>query len=350
MEEEKLNKKATKSEKKSILKKKEVWISAVIGIVLGIAIAYLLAFIGIPGLGNETIATFKGGKVAENYLYKEMKKNYPIGYVLQLIDKQILEDMYTLTDEQKEEIKANADSYIDMYKTYGYKEEEALNELGFESKEEFVDYLELDYRKNLCCIDYFKTLIPKEDIQNYYNDNVYGKINTKHMLAKISDDVKDEDALKLANEIIAKLNEGKSFEDVANEYGDKITFEDVNFDNFDESILASEYVEAAKTLENGAYTKSPVKTEFGYHVIYCVNKEDKPSLEDATNDIVEVLGANLEQEDQYIRYKALIKLREDKKLKFKDSKFEEEYKKYCEEINSTEEENQITDNSITVSD
>ena len=52
---------------------------------------------------------------------------------------------------------------------------------------------------------------------------------------------------------------------------------------------------------------------------------------------MEKLGADLEAEDQYIRYKALIKLREDNGLKFKDSKFKEEYKEYCDQINGTEE-------------
>ena len=85
------------------------------------------------------------------------------------------------------------------------------------------------------------------------------------------------------------------------------------------------------------FTTEAVLTDFGYHIIYCVNKDEKPTLEEAENDIVEKLGETLEEEDQYIRYKALIKLREDNGLKFKDSKYKEEYKKYCDEINGTEE-------------
>ena len=59
----------------SILKKKEIWISGVIGLVLGAAIICLLSILGVPGLGNETIAKYKGGKVTENSLYKEMQKS-----------------------------------------------------------------------------------------------------------------------------------------------------------------------------------------------------------------------------------------------------------------------------------
>lgn len=333
MGEENLNVKEEKKKKTSVFKKKEVWISIVVGLVIGVLITYLLSFVGLPGLGRETIATFKGGKITKAGLYDEMKKFYHVTYVLESIDSQILADMYNLTEEQEEEVNTQADSLLDMYQTYyGMTEEEFLEENGFNSNEEFIDYLKLDYRRNLYCIDYFKTLIPQEDIQNYYDENVYGKINTKHMLVEISDDVTEKEALKLANEIIDKLNNGTSFDDVANEYSDQITTEDVSFTNFDENTIATEYVEATKNLENGKYTTSPVKTDFGYHVIYRTGQDDKPSYEDAENDIVEILGADLEAENEYIRDEALIKLREEKNLKFKDGKFKEQYEEYCKNV------------------
>ena len=46
----------------------------------------------------------------------------------------------------------------------------------------------------------------------------------------------------------------------------------------------------------------------------------------------------MEKADPYIRYKALIKLREENGLKFKDEKYKEEYKKYCDEINGVTQE------------
>lgn len=328
---------AIKDEKKkcNFLKKKEIWISGVVGLILGGALIYLLGILGLPGLGHETVVTFKGGKVTKNEIYNEMEKYYPISYVLEMADKSILDDMYKLTNEQKQEIEEQSDSILDTYKTYyGYTEEEFLDENGFDSKNEFIEYMKLDYRRNLYCIDYFKTLIPAEDIQNYYDENVYGEINTKHILVKVSDDVTDEEALKLANEMLAKLKAGTSFDDVANEYKDKVTTENVDFDSFNEDKLAENYVEASKKLEKDAYTTKAVKTDFGYHIIYCINKADKPSLEEVENDIVEILGEDLEAEDQYIRYKALIKLREDKKIKFKNKDLEEEYDKYCKQVNS----------------
>ena len=324
----------------SIFSNKEIWISGLIGLILGAAILYLLGMLGLPGLWNETIAKFKGGKITENNLYENMKKYYTVSYVLESIDDTILKQKYELTDAQKQEIEEEVNSILDMYAAYyGYTEETFLQENGFESKDDFVDYLTLDYRRNLYCIDYFKTLISAEDINNYYNENIqFGEIKTKHMLVQTSDEITDKEALKLANEIIAKLNNGTSFDDVANEYGEKIVSEEVPFDNFNYDTLAEEYVNASKELSKDSYTKEPVKTSFGYHIIYCIDKAEKPSFEEVENKIVEVLAENLESEDQYIKYKALIKLREEYNLKFTDEKFEQQYKEYCQEINGTVEE------------
>lgn len=321
-----------------VFKKKEVWISGIIGILIGGLLIYLLGMIGVPGLGNETVATMKTGKITENSLYKEMKKYYPISYILELVDDSILEDKYELNEEQNSEIEEQIEYYLDMYESYyGYTEEAFLSENGFESIDEFKDYLSLDYKRNLYYIDYLKTIISEEEINNYYNENVYGEIDTKHILAKVSENLKEEDALKLAKEVIAKLNSGKSFDEVVAEYGDKITYEELGYNGFT-STLVSEYVEASKALENGTYSKEPVKTSFGYHVIYKIDQKEKPSLEEAKDDIVSVLGKDLEAEDSNLRYKALIQLREENNLKIKDSKFKTEYEDYCKEINDEAEE------------
>lgn len=332
-----MEEKVIKEGKKSIFSKKEVWISGIIGLLLGAIIMVLLYVAGVPGFGNQKIATVKGGSIKQNELYKEMKKVYSVNYVLDLVDKEILKNKYNLTEEQKEEVEEQADYYLTTYETYyGYTEEEFLSENGFSTKQEFIDYLELNYKRDLYYIDYLKTKIDQEEIQAYYDENVYGEINTKHILVEVDDDVTEEQALAKAKEIIAKLDSGKTFEEVTEEYGDEVISEELGYNGFN-SGLVTEYVEASKELENGTYSKEPVKTNYGYHIIYKIDQKDKPSLEDATNDIVEILGEDLEEEDTYIKYKALIQLREDNNLKFKDSKFKEQYKEYCDQVNGTEE-------------
>ena len=138
-------------------------------------------------------------------------------------------------------------------------------------------------------------------------------------------------------EIIAKLDSGKSFDDVTAEYENTDVTEEVKFDSFEASKYAANYVNASKSLEAGQYTKQAVKTDYGYHVIYCVSKvAEKPSLDQVKDKIVNVLAEDLEEEDQYIRYKALIKLREENNVKFKDKNYDEQYKEYCDQVNGNE--------------
>ena len=131
--------KVIKEEKKSIFSKKEVWISGVIGLILGAAIVVGLYFVGIPKFGNETIATVKGGSIKKDELYSEMKKAYSVNYALDLVDKAILKNKYKLTDDQKKEVEEQANYYLTTYQTYyGYTEEQFLSENGFSTKDEFI--------------------------------------------------------------------------------------------------------------------------------------------------------------------------------------------------------------------
>ena len=322
--------------KKCSFNLKENYVGILIGIVIGIVLLIILE--QIPAIGNfftsgEIIAKGKRVRVTEESLYKTMKKSYPISYVLELVDKPILEKEYKLTKEQEEEINEKVETILQQYKGYGYTEEQFYEENGFSDKEDFVEYMKLDYRRNLYCIDYFKDQITDDKIQEYYNGNdIYGEISTKYMLVQINDNVTDAEALKTVNEIIKKLNNGASFDDVANEYADKVVKKDASFDSFDELTLDETYVEASKLLEPGTYTKEAVKTSYGYNVIYCVSKAEKPTLDQIKDDIINVLIEEIESEDQYIRYKILVKLREEYKVKFKDEKYQKEYEEYCEQI------------------
>lgn len=39
-------------------------------------------------------------------------------------------------------------------------------------------------------------------------------------------------------------------------------------------------MEAMQKLENNSYTKEPVQTSYGYHVIYRIDQKEKPALKD----------------------------------------------------------------------
>lgn len=286
--------------------------------------------------GLEPIASIDGLTVTAEDLYEDMKEIYSVSNLLDIIDNKILEEKYPETDEMNTELNDQAESYYNMYKQYyGYSKEEFLTRNGFGSERAFIEYLRLQYRRTQYTDDYIKEQITDKEIEKYYEDKVYGDINTKHILVKVSSSATDEEKKKaenLAKEIITKLNEGKSFDEVKDEYKDKITYEELGYKAYNAS-LESAYMEAMQKLENNSYTKEPVQTSYGYHVIYRIDQKEKPALKDVKEEIITSLVSEHKSEDTSVQYKALEKMREDAKLKFTDTVLEKKYETYKSQYN-----------------
>lgn len=286
--------------------------------------------------GLEPVASIDGLTVTAEDLYEDMKKIYSVNNLLDIIDNKILEEKYPETDEMNTELNDQAEKYYNMYNQYyGYSKEELLTKNGFGSERAFIEYLRLQYRRTQYTDDYIKEQITDKEIEKYYEDKVYGDINTKHILVKVSSSATDEEkkeAENLAKEIITKLNEGKSFDEVKDEYKDKITYEELGYKAYNAS-LESAYMEAMQKLENNSYTKEPVQTSYGYHVIYRIDQKEKPALEDVKEEIITSLVSEHKSEDTSVQYKALEKMREDAKLKFTDTVLEKKYETYKSQYN-----------------
>jgi len=310
---------------------------AIYGAVVGILITVLVVVIIWPDRiatlkdGTQPVAEIDGYTVTANDLYEDMKDVYSISSLLDKIDNKILEEKYPETDEMNDELKQQAESYYSAYKQYYKMDKETfLSNNGFGSEKAFLEYLRLQYRRNKYAEDYIKTLISDKEVEKYYEDKVYGDINTKHILVKVDSSASDEDKKKaedLAKEIISKLNDGKSFDEVKDEYKDQITYEELGYKSYNAN-LESAYMEAMQKLENNSYSKEPVKTSYGYHVIYRIDQKEKPALEDVKEEIIDSLVSEKKSEDKNISYVALDKMREESGLKFSDTVLEKKYNTY----------------------
>ena len=310
---------------------------AIYGAVGGILITVLVVVIIWPDRiatlkdGTQPVAEIDGYTVTANDLYEDMKDVYSISSLLDKIDNKILEEKYPETDEMNDELKQQAESYYSAYEQYYKMDKETfLSNNGFGSEKAFLEYLRIQYRRNKYDEDYIKTLISDKEVEKYYEDKVYGDINTKHILVKVDSSASDEDKKKaedLAKEIISKLNDGKSFDDVKEEYKDQITYEELGYKSYNAN-LESAYMEAMQKLENNSYSKEPVKTSYGYHVIYRIDQKEKPVLEDVKEEIIDSLVSEKKSEDKNISYVALDKMREESGLKFSDTVLEKKYNTY----------------------
>ena len=91
-----------------------------------------------------------------------------------------------------------------------------------------------------------------EDYKNTFKGEK--EIKAKHIL------VNSEDKAK---EVIAKFQKDGGFDKLAKEYSK----EPADLGYFTKGMMVPEFGEAAFKLKKGEYTKTPVKTQFGYHVI-----------------------------------------------------------------------------------
>lgn len=351
--EEKVVKEVKKEEKKNNNKKEydklfkfydfiDKYRLAIYGVIGGVLATVLVVILIWPDRiaklenGLEPVASIDGLTVTAEDLYEDMKEIYSVNNLLDIIDNKILEEKYPETDEMNTELNDQAEKYYNMYNQYyGYSKEEFLTKNGFGSERAFIEYLRLQYRRTQYTDDYIKEQITDKEIEKYYEDKVYGDINTKHILVKVSSSATDEEkkeAENLAKEIITKLNEGKSFDEVKDEYKDKITYEELGYKAYNAS-LESAYMEAMQKLENNSYTKEPVQTSYGYHVIYRIDQKEKPALKDVKEEIITSLVSEHKSKDTSVQYKALDKMREDAKLKFTDTVLEKKYETYKSQYN-----------------
>lgn len=127
--------------------------------------------------------------------------------------------------------------------------------------------------------EYTKQLnLAKEEIARkvYLESKVGSQINNtevKKLYSEYTKSFKGEKEVKAkhilvqneaqANEVIAKLKKGEKFDALAKEYSK----EPAELGYFTKNMMVPEFGNAAFAMKKGQYSQTPVKTQFGYHVI-----------------------------------------------------------------------------------
>ncbi len=295
--------------------------------------------------GEELVVSFKNEKLAitADDLFNELKEKYAINILIDLIDNQILLDKYPKKDEEaKEYVKDQLDDIKEYYvDDKGKYDEEALLEAlksyyGISTIEAFEEMLTLNYYRTLAIEDYAKAQVKDKDIKNYYKNDVYGEIEAKHILisSKATEDMTDKEkeaadkeALKLAEDIIKKLDKGEKFDELAKKHSDDKSNAEKGGDlgYFGKGKMVAAFETAVYALKVDEYSKKPVKTEFGYHIILKTDELEKPSLEDSEKEIRETLGKEIQSKDNTISVNALADLRKEYGFKINDSSLDSQY-------------------------
>ncbi len=105
--------------------------------------------------------------------------------------------------------------------------------------------------------------VSEDDVVAEFTDKY---LRVQHILI-MNESRSDEEALKLANEVISKLKNGADFDALISEYNEDPGMTSGNYYTFTDGTMVAEFEEASKNLEVGKYTLEPVKTDYGYHII-----------------------------------------------------------------------------------
>jgi foldase protein prsA len=290
---------------------------------------------------STTAVNAKEWNISSNDYFDEIKEKN-ISRLVDLIDEKILEKKYKKNEKENKyvekkitQIKSayNAEVLPQILRTY----------YGVESIEELEKYIRLEFKRDEAINDYIESHITNSEIEDYYNKNITGdvrisqiyiKSNIKNSDNELEKKKKEEEALKKANEVIKKLKDKKSWKDLVKEYSDdeatKLNDGDLGF--LKATNINEKMNNAIKDLKKGEYTKEPLKTEHGYHILLKTDEKDKPSLKSIKNDIKEKLKAQKLGSSKTISVDTLDLIRKEAKVEFKDDKLNAAYNKYLNTI------------------
>lgn len=286
--------------------------------------------------GEEVIASIDGREFTANELYDSMKGQYGTSILIDMIDSYIAEQEITDNDAAG----VYADSVISQYKLqyeqYGMDFNEALVGAGFANESEFKKVIISDYNKNEVVKKYLAQEVTDKEIEKYYKEEISEQLDVKHILIipDVADDATDEkkaEAEKVAYEeavkLIAKLDEGANFDDLAKENSDDTATASNGgaINNVTKQDYVAEFYNAAYALEEGKYTKEPVKSEYGYHIIYLVKKGEKESLDNLRDVIIDSIVDDKMTNDENIDLSTWAKIRDKYNINIIDTKIKNTY-------------------------
>lgn len=317
---------------------------------LFLSLLLIVAFIT-TGCGKETdlkngakvAVSVDSGKFTASEYYDEIKTDN-ISKLVNMIDKSIFEKKYKKSNEEDEAVKKQ----INQIKQYYGKDESTYKNVlqsyfGVESESELEDSLRLEYKKNLAVKDYIKKNIKDDEIQKYYNENIYGQVKASHILisSKVKDNATDEEktkaenkAKKKAEKIIKQLNEGADFKELAKKYSsdDATASNGGDLGYFDLDDMTEEFSNAVKKLNKDEYTKEPVKTTYGYHIILKTGEKDKPKLKKVKSDIINKLTEQKLNNSKTLYYETLMDIRNENGIKWNDDTLKKAYEDYMNNL------------------
>ena len=223
-----------------------------------IALAACVAFIGLQGQVLAQDADAVVAKVGKLEITQS-----DLDLAVANLDPQLAQ----LPDEQKKV--AALSGAIDVKLLAGNADGEGLkDDAEFKKRMAFIADRELH---NIYFKKHVVDAVTEDDVKARYEKEIAAlpkqeEVSARHILVKTEEEAKA---------IIAELDAGKDFIELAKAKStDPNKSEGGDLGYFTKGRMVPEFEEAAFAMEKGTYTKTPVKTQFGFHVIKLEDKRD----------------------------------------------------------------------------
>lgn len=317
---------------------------------LGISICLISALVlTVTGCGkkaelddNKTAVSLKGIKITATDYYNEIKKSN-ISKLVDMIDHQLFDEEYESNDEEDQAVEEQINQLKESYSDDTTFQSVIQQYFGVNSEDELEDMLRLEYKRNIAVEDFVADNLTDKEIEDYYDKNIIGDIKASHILITpdVDSDATDEEkekaenkAKKEAERIIKKLDEGEDFAELAKKYSDdEATAKNGgDLDYFNTDDMDENFMDAVKKLDNDEYTKEPVKTQYGYHIILKVDQKEKPKLKEVKDSIKETLANNKLNNNSTLHYETLMDIREENNIKWNDDELEKQYNELMDQL------------------
>ncbi len=303
----------------------------------------------IPTLSNaeEAVVSFSNGdKISVNELYQEIKDNYALQALIQMVDKKILESEYP---DEVQNNKESAESTVKaMISQYG--EDSFLQMLqsyyGYSSIEAYQKSYYINAMQNIAIKDYGKSKVTDKEIEKYYKESIFGDILVDHILitADTTDSMSADEKTAAENKakeqvqsIIDELKKSDNAKDRFKELAKERSKDESTKENggslgyINDGTLGAQYdeiVKAANALKDNSFSTEVITTELGYHVIFREEQKEKAPLDDVKESIRETLGQKKLDEDNTMSVTAMTELRKKYGVDIIDSEIQKQYGNY----------------------
>ena len=306
---------------KNILANKPFAISLAIILVLVIALTCTLCYKRIPKTkdGKQVLATVKGKTFTADDLYLALKDDYGTDKLINMIDSYITSKEVKFTKENEEYIQDIVDSWKAQAESYGMSLVDLIGNYGLKIKDEqdFFNYLKENYSISLAVEKFIGDQASEKDLKAYYEENFSDSLTVRHILIEVDED-ENEAKEKAMDLIVAELAKDNS--DDTGSYSEGGLIENVT-----KTSVVSEFFEAANELKDGEYTKEPVKTSYGYHIIYRVNSDPVEEFKKIKDKVKSEYAKSLLNADSTLQVTKWAELRKSYKLNIVDTNIKNEY-------------------------